>query len=320
MTVSAGQRSRRRRALALRRSDARAAAARAGRGVVDLSHRGVVTVTGPDRLSWLHSLTTQHLERSGAAARGDQRWCCRRTAISSTSLYGVDDGETFWAHTEPGAPDPLVAWLDRMRFLMRVEVADRSEAYAVVWTGRGLRRRRDTWPGRGRTRSAGGSSSCRGTQLAAVLAGAPPAGMWALRGPADRRRRAADRPGHRPPHHPERDRPARASPSTWTRAATAARRPLPGCTPWAGRRAGWCGCIWTAAPTPCPSRARAGAGRPRRRLCRRLGPALRARARSPSAWSSATSPVDAELVVGGIAASQEALVDPEVGLHVRPPL
>ena len=33
----------------------------AGEALVDLSHRGVLTVTGPDRLSWLHSLTSQHL-------------------------------------------------------------------------------------------------------------------------------------------------------------------------------------------------------------------------------------------------------------------
>ena len=33
----------------------------AGRGFVDLSHRGVVTVSGPDRLSWLHLLLTQHV-------------------------------------------------------------------------------------------------------------------------------------------------------------------------------------------------------------------------------------------------------------------
>jgi tRNA-modifying protein YgfZ len=30
-----------------------------GRGAVDLSHRGVIAISGPDRLSWLHSLTTQ---------------------------------------------------------------------------------------------------------------------------------------------------------------------------------------------------------------------------------------------------------------------
>ncbi len=34
----------------------------AGEGFVDLSHRGVVRISGPDRLTWLHSLTTQYFE------------------------------------------------------------------------------------------------------------------------------------------------------------------------------------------------------------------------------------------------------------------
>jgi len=33
-----------------------------GEGFVDQSHRGVVRISGPDRLGWLHSLTTQALE------------------------------------------------------------------------------------------------------------------------------------------------------------------------------------------------------------------------------------------------------------------
>ena len=33
-----------------------------GAGFVDLSHRDVLRVTGPDRLGWLHSLTTQAFE------------------------------------------------------------------------------------------------------------------------------------------------------------------------------------------------------------------------------------------------------------------
>ena len=41
----------------------------AGEGFVDLSHRDVVRVDGPDRLTWLHSLTTQHLEATGARRR-----------------------------------------------------------------------------------------------------------------------------------------------------------------------------------------------------------------------------------------------------------
>ena len=40
-------------------------------GQVDRSHRDVIRITGPDRLSWLHSLTTQDLEhlQPGASAQ-----------------------------------------------------------------------------------------------------------------------------------------------------------------------------------------------------------------------------------------------------------
>ncbi|HVL18921.1 MAG TPA: hypothetical protein VM387_13015, partial [Gemmatimonadales bacterium] len=31
-----------------------------GEGFVDLSHRDVLRIEGPDRLTWLHSLTTQY--------------------------------------------------------------------------------------------------------------------------------------------------------------------------------------------------------------------------------------------------------------------
>jgi folate-binding Fe-S cluster repair protein YgfZ len=104
-----------------------------GEGVVDLSHRGVVTVSGRDRLTWLHSLTTQHLDALEPGVGVTSLVLSPQGHIEHV-LYGVDDGETFWAHTEPGAAAPMAAWLDRMRFLMRVEVTDRTDAYALVWT------------------------------------------------------------------------------------------------------------------------------------------------------------------------------------------
>ena len=104
----------------------------AGDGAVDLSHRGVLTVTGPDRLSWLHSLTTQQLADL-APGVGVTTLVLSPQGHIEHALYGVDDGETFWAHTEPGAAAAAAAWLDRMRFMMRVEVADRSAEYAVAW-------------------------------------------------------------------------------------------------------------------------------------------------------------------------------------------
>ena len=70
-----------------------------GEAMVDLSHRGVITVTGPDRLTWLHSLTTQYL-LSGARS-GVTTLVLSPHGHIEHALYGVDDGETFWAHTEP---------------------------------------------------------------------------------------------------------------------------------------------------------------------------------------------------------------------------
>jgi len=104
----------------------------AGEGIVDLSNRGVVTVTGADRISWLHTLTTQHLEalQPGQSALA---LILSPNGHVEHELHIVDDGETAWLIVEPGTAEPLVEYLDRMRFMLRVEVADRTADYAVIW-------------------------------------------------------------------------------------------------------------------------------------------------------------------------------------------
>lgn len=104
----------------------------AGDGFVDLSHRGVVRVTGPDRLTWLHSLTTQHLSEL-APGRPTVALVLSPQGHVEHAMYAIDDGEAFTAHVEPGAAPPLVEWLDRMRFMMHVEVADVTDEIAVAW-------------------------------------------------------------------------------------------------------------------------------------------------------------------------------------------
>jgi hypothetical protein len=100
-------------------------------GVVDLSHRDVVRVTGPDRLSWLHSLTTQHLEQlePGGSA---QALILDPQGHVQHALSLADDGESTWAHLEPGTGPALVEFLTSMRFMLRVEPADVSAEYAVL--------------------------------------------------------------------------------------------------------------------------------------------------------------------------------------------
>lgn len=102
-----------------------------GLGVVDLSHRGVVTVSGPDRLSWLHSLTSQQLTGLPPRTSAESLVLTPKGHVEH-ALHVVDDGERTWLTVEPGTAPALVAWLDSMRFMLRVEVEDVSEQYAVL--------------------------------------------------------------------------------------------------------------------------------------------------------------------------------------------
>ena len=103
----------------------------AGQGLVDLSHREVVTVSGPDRLSWLHLLLTQHVAELPPGQATEALILSPHGHIEHV-LYLVDDGETTWAHTEPGTAGALLAYLESMKFLYQVELADRTAEFAVV--------------------------------------------------------------------------------------------------------------------------------------------------------------------------------------------
>ncbi|GAA3372814.1 folate-binding protein YgfZ [Streptomyces sannanensis] len=102
-----------------------------GAGLVDLSHRGVIAVTGEDRLSWLHLLLTQHVSDLPPGQATEALILSAHGHIEH-ALYLVDDGETVWAHVEPGTQDALIAYLESMKFFYKVEVADRTADFAVV--------------------------------------------------------------------------------------------------------------------------------------------------------------------------------------------
>jgi folate-binding protein YgfZ len=103
-----------------------------GRGVVDLSHRGVLQVTGVDRLTWLDSLTSQLLL---GLQPGDSTYDLLldpNGRIESEMHIAVLDDRLLLG-LEPGNAEHVLAFLDRMRFMLRVEVADVSAAWGTVW-------------------------------------------------------------------------------------------------------------------------------------------------------------------------------------------
>ena len=288
-----------------------------GEGFVDLSHRGVVRVSGPDRLSWLHSLTSQFFEGltpntpTGALVLSPQ-------GHVEHAMFGSDDGEAFTAHVEPGAAPALVEWLDRMRFMMRVEVSDVTEDLAVVW------RPGPVEPGSpgaepGDTPYAGYRFVPRVDLPSFAAAVGPACGMWAFE--ALRIVRGEPRLGLDTDH-----------------------RTIPNEAGWIGPAVHLDKGCYRGQETVARVHT---LGRPPRRLTllhldgsdNRLpaqgsdlqldgkvvgfvGTSARHHELGPIALGLVKRNVslEATLVADGIAAGQEVLVDPEVGLHVRPTL
>lgn len=112
----------------------------AGEAFVDLSHRDVISVSGADRLQWLHTLSTQHLSELAPETVTELLLLSPQGRIEH-ALSGFDDGQTFWAHVEPGAGAAAVEFLLSMRFMMRVEVELVTDRYAV------LGQASQQWPG-----------------------------------------------------------------------------------------------------------------------------------------------------------------------------
>jgi len=102
-----------------------------GLAAVDLSHRGVLTIAGPDRLSWLHSITTQMLTGLAPHTSVETLVLSPKGHIEH-DLHLVDDGQITWVTVEPGTAGALATWLDSMRFMLRVQVRDVSAEYAVL--------------------------------------------------------------------------------------------------------------------------------------------------------------------------------------------
>ena len=274
----------------------------AGEASVDLSHRPTFSVAGPDRLRWLNDIASQKFDDL-APGRWFTAYILDAHGHVGHVFGGVDDGAVLWASSEPGHLDALLAWLRRMQFAARVEIADRSDSHAMV--------------------IAGGPRIVERDELDAVL-GEQRAGTWAadaLRIGAGQPRIFVDTDDKTIPNE-------LANPEGLTLGAGVHLQK--GCYPGQETVAR----VYTL-------------GRPPRRLTRlhldgtaealpevgadvvldgrvvgRVGSSARHHELGPIALAliKRNVPADAPVLAGGIDAAQELIVDPEVGLHVRPRL
>ncbi|WP_084499514.1 YgfZ/GcvT domain-containing protein [Brevibacterium album] len=101
-----------------------------GRALADLSAMRVLRLTGPDRLTWLNSLTTQKVDGL-APGTSTETLVLSPTGHIEGWLRIVDDGEALWAVSDVRTGE-AVDFLDRMRFMLRVEIADVTDSHQAV--------------------------------------------------------------------------------------------------------------------------------------------------------------------------------------------
>ncbi|WP_233206139.1 folate-binding protein YgfZ [Cryobacterium sp. N19] len=103
----------------------------AGRAIVDLSHRGVLSVAGPDRLTWLNSIASQEL-KALKPGESTEMLLLDPTGRLEFAIRVLDDGVETWLLLEAAELPALHTFLDRMKFMLRVQVVDHTLAYATI--------------------------------------------------------------------------------------------------------------------------------------------------------------------------------------------
>jgi tRNA-modifying protein YgfZ len=100
-------------------------------GVIDRGNRGIVTVAGVDRLSWLHSIITQYVSDLDEGKSTESLVLSPHGHVEQHwQLTELE--QTVWIDVEPGTVDEALKYLTTMRFLKRIDIADVSADWSLL--------------------------------------------------------------------------------------------------------------------------------------------------------------------------------------------
>ncbi len=102
----------------------------AGSALAPLGDRTVVEVSGPDRLTWLDSITSQAVSRLVPGESTELLVLDPQGRVEHAAAV-LDDGSTAWLLADAADAEALAAWLTRMRFRAQVTIAVRSDLSLV---------------------------------------------------------------------------------------------------------------------------------------------------------------------------------------------
>lgn len=112
-------------------AEQRALACKVHLTLVDYSQLGVVTVEGPDRLSWLTTLSSQVLNNLEEGQSAELLLLSPQGRIDFWAAAVEKEGAV-WLITERAAAAELTTYLERMKFMLRVEITNRTDTHAVL--------------------------------------------------------------------------------------------------------------------------------------------------------------------------------------------
>ncbi|MCP1430774.1 folate-binding protein YgfZ [Microbacterium foliorum] len=98
----------------------------AGAAVAPLDDRTVIEVAGPERLSWLDSITSQAVGRLSAGESTELLVLDPQGRVEHAAGV-VDDGSSTWLIADAGDADALATWLTRMKFRTQATVTVRPD-------------------------------------------------------------------------------------------------------------------------------------------------------------------------------------------------
>ncbi|WP_144874032.1 folate-binding protein YgfZ [Microbacterium sp. 1.5R] len=98
----------------------------AGAAIVPLDDRTVVEVAGPERLSWLDSITSQALGRLAPGESTELLVLDPQGRVEHAAGV-VDDGASTWLIADAGDAEALATWLQRMKFRTQATVEVRQD-------------------------------------------------------------------------------------------------------------------------------------------------------------------------------------------------
>ncbi|WP_245556916.1 CAF17-like 4Fe-4S cluster assembly/insertion protein YgfZ [Jongsikchunia kroppenstedtii] len=94
--------------------------------IIDRSHRRILALTGPERLSWLHTISSQDVAELPDGTSAENLSLDGNGRVEDHFVLTDLDGVT-WIDTEAARADELLAFLQKMVFWAKVEPVDRPD-------------------------------------------------------------------------------------------------------------------------------------------------------------------------------------------------